>query len=266
MIYTDQLQRKIELKGNPQRIISLVPSQTELLADLGLGKEVVGITKFCIHPSAWFKEKVKIGGTKSFHLDRIRSLEPDLIIGNKEENDKESIRILSEEYTVWLSDVKNLPNALNMIRSIGCITGKEIPGNQIAQDIEQSFIDLAIQQMGRRPVRVAYLIWNKPLMVAGGDTFINSMLKRAGFKNVFEKQTRYPEINLEDLAAAQPEVIFLSSEPFPFKAKHVEFYQQLNSSIRVLLVNGELFSWYGSRLKLSASYFQELYAHCLTNH
>jgi ABC-type Fe3+-hydroxamate transport system substrate-binding protein len=266
MIYTDQLQRKIELPENPKRIISLVPSQTELLADLGLEEEVVGITKFCVHPAAWYKEKTKIGGTKSFHLDRIRDLHPDLIIGNKEENDKEQIKTLIEEYPVWLSDVKNLPDALEMIRSIAGITGTESCGNRIAKDIERSFVELATQQMGRRPIRVAYLIWNKPLMVAGGDTFIHSMLKRAGFENVFVKQPRYPEIKLEELSAAQPEVIFLSSEPFPFKAKHIDFYQQINASTKVLLVNGELFSWYGSRLKLSAPYFQELYAQCLTNH
>ncbi len=258
MLYTDQLQRQIDLPHPPRRIISLVPSQTELLADLGLETEVVGITKFCVHPKSWFQEKTRIGGTKSLHLDRIRKLQPDLIIANKEENDQEQVKTLMKEFPVWVSDVKNLPDALEMIRALGKICGKEKESKAILQTIEQNFKELAMTRMGRRPIRAAYLIWQEPLMVAGGDTFIHSMMHRAGYKNVFGDQLRYPEIQSDDLAAARPEVILLSSEPYPFKEKHIHFYQNQFPQAKTKLVDGEMFSWYGSRLQLSAPYFQGL--------
>lgn len=259
MDYTDQLQRKISLPQPPKRIISLVPSQTELLADLGLEDEVVGITKFCVHPKRWYQEKTRIGGTKTYHLDRIQDLKPDLIIGNKEENDREQVELLMKEFPVWLSDVKNLPDALEMIVAISELVGKQTKGQTIKADITKQFIKLAEQQCGHRPIRVAYLIWHKPVMVAGGDTFIHSMLRRSGFENIFKKHLRYPEITANDLIAARPEVILLSSEPFPFASKHISHYQDICPGAKVLLADGELFSWYGSRLKLSANYFQELY-------
>ena len=119
MIFTDQLGRKLILEKIPQRIISLVPSQTELLFDLGLEEEVVGITKFCIHPDSWFHSKTRIGGTKQFDFEKIKSLQPDLIIGNKEENDKEQIEELMKNFTVWMSDIKTLADACKMICEIG---------------------------------------------------------------------------------------------------------------------------------------------------
>jgi ABC-type Fe3+-hydroxamate transport system substrate-binding protein len=251
----DQLGRRVELIAYPpKRIISLVPSQTELLADLGLEDRVVGITKFCVHPSSWRKEKTIIGGTKQLHLDRIRELKPDLIIANQEENDREQVEALAQEFPVWVSKVVDLPTALEMITGVGEATGTRTLAEDLALRIKTSFVDLE-----KFPINsCAYLIWRKPFMVSGGDTFIQSMLEAAGFQNVFGHQDRYPEVSLEELAAADPDWILLSSEPFPFREKHVEELSAVCPNAEIRLVDGEMFSWYGSRLLRSADYFRTL--------
>lgn len=251
----DQLDRKVGLSVYPpQRIVSLVPSQTELLADLGLEEQVVGLTKFCVHPSSWRKDKTIVGGTKQLHLDRIRQLKPDLIIANQEENDREQVEMLAQEFPVWVSKVVDVPTALEMILGIGEATGTKGLAAQFAKKINTGFT-----QLKKFPLRsCAYLIWRKPYMASGGDTFINAMLEIAGFKNVFAHKNRYPEISLEQLAAAEPAWILLSSEPFPFREKHLAELSSVCPNAEVRLVDGELFSWYGSRLLRSADYFRTL--------
>src|SRR4051812_11307667 len=117
--FTDQMGNAVELEGPPSRIVSLVPSQTELLFYLGLDKEVAGITKFCIHPAEMFHSKPRVGGTKKYDFEKIRQLAPDLIIGNKEENEQKQVEELQKLYPVWMSDIRNLADALQMIRSVG---------------------------------------------------------------------------------------------------------------------------------------------------
>lgn len=238
----------------PRRIVSLVPSQTELLFDLGLADRIVGVTKFCVHPADRVKTKTIIGGTKNFRFDAIGQLQPDLILGNKEENYREGIEQLAENYPVWISDLYTLDDALAMIRQIGELTRTEEKANSMAAEVKTRFDNF-------RPaghVRVAYLIWQNPVMVAAGNTFIDDMLTRCGFANVFGELSRYPEISAPQLRQAAPEWILLSSEPFPFSENHVAYFQQLCPQSRVVLVDGELFSWYGSRLLQSADYFKKL--------
>lgn len=257
MLFTDQLGRIIELGINsPQRIISLVPSQTELLFDLGLDKEVVGITKFCIHPKEKVALKEKIGGTKNLNIEKIRSLNPTLIIANKEENEKEQIEELAKDFPVWISDVSDLQSALEMIASIGKMTGKEKKAEELNNNISKTFASYAPL---RKTKSTAYFIWQKPMMVAGNNTFINDMLQRCGFQNCFQNLAgHYPEISAAQLQQANPEVILLSSEPFPFQEKHVEMFSKICPQAKVVLVDGELFSWYGSRLLHAPLYFQKL--------
>jgi len=263
----DQLGRSIKLPHwPPRRIISLVPSQTEFLADLGLEKEVVGITKFCVHPTEWFQQKKRVGGTKTLDFQKIEALKPDLIIGNKEENDQSQIEYLSQRYPVWMSDIYTLEDALDMMRSLGELTGKTEKANAIASEVERQFT----QHLSLLPAiadakagttyhsKVAYLIWRKPYMAAGSNTFIDDMLRRAGFENVFANLSRYPEISSEQLAIMRPEVILLSSEPYPFSEKHIVELQEICPESRIQLVDGELFSWYGSRLLSSPAYFAGL--------
>lgn len=254
MFFTDQLQNTIELRATPQRIISLVPSQTEFLCDIGLADKLVGITKFCIHPKEICKNIAKIGGTKNFHFEKIAQLQPDLIIANKEENYREGIEELQKKYPVWVSDIVNLEDSYAMMSEIGKMTKKEVEASAIIQTIHQNFAKL---QSTTTYKKVIYLIWNNPIMVAGKNTFIDVLLEKAGFQNLITK-SRYPEITLEDMQSLKPDCIFLSSEPYPFAEKHLSLFQNACPLAKVVLVDGELFSWYGSRLIHSAKYFQEL--------
>jgi ABC-type Fe3+-hydroxamate transport system substrate-binding protein len=237
------------------RIISLVPSQTELLEDLGLSTEVIGITKFCVHPSEWFLNKPRVGGTKNLDFQKIENLSPDLIIANKEENVKEQIEELAGKYDVWITDVNSVDDAIKMINDIGKLTGRNIEAFALSTKIEEGFEKLKTLTFQKRKIAAAYFIWKDPWMVAADDTFINDMMKYAGLENVFADLKRYPEISLSDVKEKNTELILLSSEPYPFKEKHKREIEQLLPQIKVELVDGEMFSWYGSRLLKSVDYF-----------
>lgn len=248
--------RETAVSFPPRRIVSIVPSQTELLYDLGLDAEVAGLTKFCIHPPEWRRSKVQIGGTKQLHIERIDALRPDLIIGNKEENDREQIETLAGRYSVWMSDVRNLPDALDMITRIGEITDRTAQAIELNSRIAQAFDKLSTLVAARPPRRAAYFIWRKPWMAAASDTFIHEMMGRAGFLNAFGHLERYPEISPTQLAAANPDVILLSSEPYPFREKHFAEFSACCPTADIRIVDGEVFSWYGSRLLQAAGYLR----------
>ncbi len=255
----DQTGRVVNVEDNPQRIISLVPSQTELLFDLGLTAEVAGITKFCIHPEEWFRTKQHIGGTKKLNLDLIRSLKPDLIIANKEENEQAQTEEIALEFPVWISDIRTYSDAKQMILALGAITNRFFEAVRILNKIDLAFDSLMINEKGSRKFSVAYLIWDKPMMAAGGNTFINSMLESCGLTNVFGHLPRYPEVSREQLISAKPDLLLLSSEPYPFSEKHLKEFSDRYPGMRALCVDGELFSWYGSRLQNSPAYFLKLF-------
>ncbi len=264
MVFNDQLNRTLSFSSYPKRIISLVPSQTELLFHLGLDKEVVGVTKFCIYPTDWKTRKTIVGGTKNVKMDLIKELNPDLIIANKEENDEDSLRKLMPIFPVWISDIKRLEDAFQMILSVGKITNTESTSFTWTEKIKKQFKILSL--LPKQPRRVAYLIWNNPLMSVNQDTFIHSLLELNQWDNCFkDKLNRYPEIREEELVDSNPEMVFLSSEPFPFKDKHIDRFKQLLPESRVVLVNGEYFSWYGSRLVDSPAYFSSLHKSLLPN-
>jgi len=256
MKFTDQLNNTIELSQAPKRMVCLVPSITELLAYFKLESEVVGITKFCFEPNSWFKSKVKIGGTKTIDIAAIKALKPDLIIANKEENNKAQIEQLQKEFTVWISDIFTLEDAIDMIEKLGSICDKTVEATHLNKNITAVFERLKAKKPSL--LKAAYFIWDKPLMVAANNTFINNMMQFAGFKNVFKNLNRYPTINEEQLKTANPNVLLLSSEPFPFKAKHIKKYQRILPKAKIILVDGTMFSWYGSRLAKAPRYFLEL--------
>jgi ABC-type Fe3+-hydroxamate transport system substrate-binding protein len=253
--FSDMMGREVTINYPPKRIVSLVPSQTELLYDLGLEEEVVGITKFCVHPEHWYRNKTRVGGTKQLNIDRIRELAPDLIIANKEENEKEQVEALAGHYPVWISDIRTLEEALTMIRSVGQFVSKADDADTLATSIKNGFERL--QRAGKQR-RVAYFIWYKPWMTVGTDTFINNMIEAVGWENVMKDHTRYPEVSLDELKALAPQLILLSSEPFPFKEKHVAELKQELPDAEVKLVDGEMFSWYGSRMLKALPYFGKL--------
>jgi ABC-type Fe3+-hydroxamate transport system substrate-binding protein len=276
-IFFDQLGRAVSLAQPPRRIVSLVPSQTELLYTLGLGEAVVGITKFCIRPQAWFRTKARIGGTKAVDPARVEALRPDLIIANREENEKPQVEALAARYPVWISDISTLDDALDMIRSIGALTGRSAEALHLATDIATRFQRLAtdiatrFQQLSldfNVPARhlappasllpAVYLIWRDPYMAAGRDTFISHMLQYCGYTNLFADQDRYPSVDLPSLSGRENLQILLSSEPYPFRQRHIEEIKEILPGASIRLVDGEFFSWYGSRLLDAPSYFRSL--------
>ena len=254
----DQMGRPVKLPFPPKRIICLVPSISELLWDLGLEEELVGITKFCVHPRKMYKTKTRVGGTKNIHFDRIEELKPDLIIGNKEENTKEMIEELEKSYPVWMTDVNTFEESLEMIEQIGQICNRNEKAKEISTRLK-SLKNAFDQTLSiSKPSKVLYLIWKKPWMAVGKNTFIDEMLTLAGFKNALENADRYPELTEEDFKKLDVDYVFLSSEPYPFKEKHLTEVETLTDGSKAVLVDGEMFSWYGSRLLKSFSYFNNL--------
>lgn len=255
--FTDQMGREVTLEFPPKRIVSIVPSQTELLFDLGLDQEIIGLTKFCIHPIEKFAGRTKVGGTKKLNIDLIKDLNPHLIIGNKEENTQSDIEELAEYFPVWMSDIFTLDDAMKTISQIGALVDRDPEAAYLNHLISAGFNDLkTLAAQNQIDKKVAYLIWRKPFMVAGKNTFIDDVLLTNGMINVVQ-QDRYPQITLEKLKTLNCELILLSSEPYPFKEKHIEEIQNAIPNAKVMLVDGEMFSWYGSRLVKAVQYFFE---------
>lgn len=235
------------------RIISLVPSFTKTLVDLGLSSsEIVGRTKFCIHPGEIVNQIPKMGGTKNLDLDKIRSLKPDLILASKEENEREQIENLQKDFDVWVTDIQTFSDSLDFLLELGQKLGKEQKALEISQEIEDIFSSLPKLNLPT----VTYLIWKDPYLSVGKDTFIHSLLEKLGFTNSQSGKQRYPELSLEDIGKSSH--LFLSSEPYPFAEKHQEELQARFAHLQIHLVNGEAFSWYGSHLKEFDTYYKEL--------
>ncbi len=253
--FTDQLGNEMTINWPPKRIVSVVPSQTELLFELGLSEQIVGLTKFCIHPIERFAAKQKVGGTKKLRIEVIRELQPDLIIGNKEENSRADIELLQQEFPVWMSDIYNLEDAMQTISDIGALVDRQPEAAYLNHLINAGFSDLQTLALSKGiDQTAAYVIWKDPYMFAGRNTFIDDILRKIGLRNVV-KADRYPEISISELIALEPQFVFLSSEPYPFKEKHIEELQQVLPQAKVILVDGEMFSWYGSRLVKAVQYF-----------
>ena len=250
----DQMGRTVLVHAKPLRIVSIVPSQTEFLVDLGLKERIVGLTKFCIHPEGFKREKAIVGGTKNVNIEKVRALQPDLIIGNKEENFQSDIEALEKEFPVWMSDICTLEDAYEFMRLIGEVLA--VDATPMIEEIQMKFAELKSSFAASVPKpKVAYLIWNNPVMLAGRNTFIHHLLEFLNFENAC-LEDRYPEVDLKSLGKL--DYLFLSSEPYPFKEKHLEEFRALLPDTEVLLVDGEYFSWYGSRLLGAPSYFQKL--------
>ena len=239
----------------PKRIISLVPSITELLFYLGLEESIVGITKFCIRPKDLILTKTKIGGTKNINITKIKSLNPDLIIANKEENVEAQIKTLAEEFSILLTDVDDLAGALDMIKNIGQLTNRIAKSNNLINIIENTFGQILLPT---NKINTAYLIWKNPYMTVGGDTYINDMLNHCGLQNIFLNKKRYPEVEIDEIKSLNCKLLLLSTEPFPFKQQHIEELKIELPNTLIILVDGEMFSWYGSRLLYAAEYFKDL--------
>lgn len=256
----DQMNTVLEIKNRPKRIICLVPSITELLVDLGLEDSIVGITKFCVHPDSLIKDKTIVGGTKNIKIAVIKDLQPDIILCNKEENTKEIVEKCRAIATTHVSDIYTIADTLQLIHQYGRIFSCEKKATEIINSIQKKNNDLLEFMKDSRKKKVAYFIWKKPWMVAANNTFINHLLEVNNFINVFKDKERYPEVNLDELSKVDDlDCIFLSSEPFPFKEKHILELQNKFTKTAIVLVDGELFSWYGTRLLVAFDYFKKLH-------
>ncbi|WP_452225992.1 ABC transporter substrate-binding protein [Lacinutrix cladophorae] len=257
MKFKDQIGRELKFNSVPKRIISLVPSQTELLYDLGLKTSIIGITKFCVHPIHLIKTKTIVGGTKQINLEKIKALQPDIILCNKEENTKEIVAACNKICSVHVSNIESILDCITMINQYGEIFKKEKEALVISEKIKTNLKDFQSFIKEKNTLKAAYFIWKNPFMVAGKNTFIHYLLALNKFENVYADLGRYPEINLKQ--QENVDVVFLSSEPYPFKEKHIEELQAYYTNAKILLVDGEMFSWYGSRLIKSFSYFKLLH-------
>lgn len=257
--YTDQIGNTITLTGIPKRIVSLVPSQTELLYDLGLEGSIVGITKFCVHPYHLKSTKKIVGGTKKVHYEKIRLLQPDIIIANKEENTEEMVTALREIAPVWVSNIVTLQDSLDMIAEFGRIFSVRTAARHWIDKITFALDDFTKFMQDRETMKAAYFIWKEPYMAAGGDNFINEMLKLNKFVNIYEGRGRYPEVIIQKMRIqGDPDVVFLSSEPYPFKEEDAFEVGRFTHHAKTVFVDGEMFSWYGTRILKAFAYFKQL--------
>lgn len=249
---TDHLGRKITYEFPPKRIISLCPGITETLFEIGLENEIAGRTRYCKYPVA-AQEIPAVAGTKDLKLEKIHEVKPDLIIMEKEENTKEMVEMLEQYYPVYVAEVQTIDNAYRMITDMGRLTDRKQKADTLADSIRSAFAGLPALPAAR----VAYVIWKKPYMVAGRDTYINSLLQRIGFVTPFAGSTdRYPTVTEMQFKEENLDLVLLSSEPYPFKEKQQREFQEMLPGTSIQLIDGEMF-WYGARMLKSAPYLRE---------
>lgn len=256
----DQLGTVHSFSETPKRIISLVPSITETLYELGLEEQIIGITKFCVHPFHFKSTKVNVGGTKKVHIEKVRALKPDIIIANKEENTEEIVQQLQEICTVWVTDVENFEDSLQMIDDFGTIFKRKIDAQKWIEKLLFAKADFEVFMKDVPQRKAAYLIWREPYMAAGSFTFIDYLLKINNFENIYGKrEERYPEVEIRKMRIqGDPEIVFLPSEPYPFKEEHAFEVGRSTHHAKTIFVDGEMFSWFGTHLFKAFQYFKLL--------
>ena len=251
---TDALGTEITLDSAPRRIVSLVPSFTELTADLRLGRRLVGVTRFCTDPPEVVNPVRKIGGTKNPDIERIISLKPDIVLANREENREEDVAALrAAGLAVYVGDVRSAADARAEIERVAQLLGAV--SLQQTRPLDQALEEHEHLNRLRPRVRAACLIWRNPFMAAAGGTYIGGLLRAAGGTNVFETHRgddRYPRVTLDDLAEAAPDVILLPSEPYRFGKRHrAELLAQQRipaaRAQRIELCDGQTLTWWGVR-------------------
>jgi iron complex transport system substrate-binding protein len=259
-ILADQLGTFHSFESSPKRIVSLVPSQTELLFELGLEEQIVGITKFCVHPFHFKSTKKIVGGTKQVHYDKIIALQPDIIICNKEENTLEMVEELRKICKVWVTDIRTIEDNFQMITDFGLLFNCRTEAQKWNEKLQFALTDFKSFIKEKSIQKAAYFIWKNPYMVAGSDNYINEILKLNHFQNIYENLGRYPEVEIKKIRLeGDPDVVFLSSEPYPFKEEDAFEIGRFTHHAKTVFVDGEMFSWYGSRLLKALSYFKALH-------
>lgn len=241
--------------ADPARIVSLVPSITELLCALGLERELVGRTGFCIHPWETVRTIPKVGGTKDVKLDVVRSLEPSHVIVNVDENLRETAETLAEFVPeVVVTHPQGPRDNLDLYRQLGGVFGREAEAERLCEAFECAYAGVA--GSAYPPLDVLYLIWRQPWMTVAPETYISRMLALFNWRTQpVDCAERYPEVELAALAGV--ERVLLSSEPYHFHERHIAEVAAALPGAEVSLIDGEMTSWYGSRAIAGLEYMAE---------
>ncbi|HSB67925.1 MAG TPA: cobalamin-binding protein [Candidatus Methylomirabilis sp.] len=258
LVVQDAFGRPFELMSPGRRIVSLVPSITETLFELGAGDQVVGVTKFCTEPPDGVRTKTRVGGPKTPRHDAIRDLAPDLVIANVEENRRADVETLrAAGLPVFVTFPRSVREGIQLIRDLGVLTDRGQRAEALCASCERAVAEIADTQDGRSRVRVFCPIWRRPYMTINADTYVHDVLRTCGGENVFgDRPDRYPVVSLAEMAAMRPDMVLLPDEPFPFDQEHLEDFRDLAdvpavSADRLRLVDGKILSWYGSRIPQS---------------
>ena len=251
MKITDHLNRTVTLSSVPKRVVSLVPSVTETIADMGFASCLVAVTRFCKYPSDVVTTLPKIGGPKKVDIQKIVDLKPDLVVAVKEENDKEQILSLMERVPVFVFDINTIGDSFDMLDRLGAIFNRSEVSARWIRRIQEK---MAHYKPGRLAQKTLYIIWKKPWMAAGKSTFIGSMMQLAGFDNMISG--RYPEIDEKEMSRA--EIILLATEPYHFKASDRAELQAKYPDKEIVIIDGEMFTWYGTHMLQAIDYFAHL--------
>jgi ABC-type Fe3+-hydroxamate transport system substrate-binding protein len=252
--FVDALGRAVAPPSPPQRVVSLVPSITEALVAYGVGDRLVGRTEFCVEPAGKVEHVGTVGGTKTLDVDAIAALKPDLVIASAEENEQSQVEsLIASGMTVYVIEPRTVQQALVMLADVARMTG--VTARALPAISEASRTLAQIKREAESSVRFFCPIWRRPYMAAGPDTYIHDLLESCGGLNVFrDRSEHYPEVEMSEVAARDPEVILLPDEPYPFAEKHLP---EIRSSLadttavredRVHLVDGKLLCWYGPRI------------------
>ncbi len=250
----DALGRLVRLAGPPQRIVSLVPSLTETLFAWGLGPQVVGVTHFCVEPRHGVRAKTRVGGTKTVDVHLLLSLAPDLVVASAEENEREQVEaIMAAGVPVFVTLPRTVPEAIDMLAALGRLVGAEAPATALVEECWAALKEAQALRQGRRPVPLFCPIWRKPWMTVGPGTYVHDLLSQCGGENIFaHRGERYFPVALAEVAARDPALVLLPSEPYRFREVHIRELAQAGvraaAEGRAHLVDGRLLCWYGPRL------------------
>jgi ABC-type Fe3+-hydroxamate transport system substrate-binding protein len=241
-------------RASAQRIVSLVPSLTEALFELGLGPRVVGVSDWCVHPAAEVARVPKVGGTKNPSIPRVLELAPDLVIANREENRERDVeRLRAAGVPVWVTYPRTVAEGVALVRELAALGAPPERAQPLVRELE-SAVERARAAAPTHPTRVFCAIWKRPWMAVGADTYADDLLALCGGANVFRDrpERRYPIVSDAEIAAARPEVILLPDEPYAFGPRDAAELAALGTPAgaagRIHCIDGTLISWYGPRI------------------
>lgn len=233
--------------GRLRRLVSLCPSTTESLAEMGFAPSLVGVTRYCVRPSGLLEGIPQVGGTKDPDHARIASLSPDLLFLNSEENRREDIDALAARFRFDLSHPRRVRDVPPLLRRWAAASGSAAAGEAAAERVESGLRVAEDSLASRRPFRYVALVWREPWVAAGEETYLADLVRLAGGIPALAPglgDWRRPAI--EELRAARPDVVLLPDDPYPFRERHRTELEGLLPGARALLLAGQDWCWHGT--------------------